>query len=91
MAGFEFHGGRSSGYYGCCFVLLLLFVVRSVSGGGEGVIRVNYKFKGSERTLTALSAHDDMRHLRILAGVDLPIGGTGRPDSVGYLLISTSL
>ncbi|XP_019166187.1 PREDICTED: aspartic proteinase-like protein 2 [Ipomoea nil] len=83
MAGFEFHGGRSSGYYVCCFVLLLLLIVQSVSGGGEGVIRVNYKFSGSERTLAALSAHDDMRHLRILAGVDLPIGGTGRPDSVG--------
>ena len=32
-----------------------------------------------------LKAHDDIRHLQILAaGVDLPLGGTGRPDAVGY-------
>ncbi|KAK3017178.1 hypothetical protein RJ639_007121, partial [Escallonia herrerae] len=53
-------------------------------GGGGGVITVNYKFAGKERSLSALKAHDTLRHLRILAaGVDLPLGGTGRPDSVG--------
>ncbi|KAK2996318.1 hypothetical protein RJ639_026435 [Escallonia herrerae] len=53
-------------------------------GGGGGVITVNYKFAGKERSLSALKAHDTLRHLRILAaGVDLPLGGTGRPNSVG--------
>ncbi|KAM7461562.1 hypothetical protein LguiA_029683 [Lonicera macranthoides] len=52
--------------------------------GFGGVINVNYKFAGMERSLSALKAHDTLRHLRILAaGVDLPLGGTGRPDSVG--------
>ncbi|VFQ72428.1 unnamed protein product [Cuscuta campestris] len=88
MPAFEFSGRRSPGRRrSCCFflvlLLLLLIIIPSARGGGEGVIRVNYKFSGSERTLTALSAHDDMRHLRFLSGVDLPIGGTGRPDSVG--------
>ncbi|XP_019261833.1 PREDICTED: aspartic proteinase-like protein 2 isoform X2 [Nicotiana attenuata] len=63
--------------------LFVLVLVGSVNGGIEGVIKVNYKFSGSERNLRALKAHDEMRHLRILAGIDLPIGGIGRPDSVG--------
>ncbi|XP_009626122.1 aspartic proteinase 36-like [Nicotiana tabacum] len=63
--------------------LFVLILVWSVNGGIEGVIKVNYKFSGSERNLRALKAHDEMRHLRILAGIDLPIGGIGRPDSVG--------
>ncbi|KAL6970848.1 hypothetical protein U1Q18_030530 [Sarracenia purpurea var. burkii] len=52
-------------------------------GGGGGVFRVNYKFAGMERSLSALKAHDSLRHLQMLAGVDLPLGGTGRPDAVG--------
>ncbi|CAN4120954.1 unnamed protein product [Withania somnifera] len=67
----------------CYLLILLLITIGSVNGGIEGVIKVNYKFSGSERTLSALKAHDEKRHLRLLAGVDLPIGGTGRPDSVG--------
>ncbi|KAF3683005.1 hypothetical protein CQW23_22803 [Capsicum baccatum] len=65
------------------FVLFVLLIIATVNGGIEGVIKVNYKFSGSERTLSALKSHDEKRHLRLLAGVDLPIGGTGRPDSVG--------
>ncbi|KAG5588730.1 hypothetical protein H5410_049164 [Solanum commersonii] len=65
------------------YVLLFILIIGTANGGIEGVIKVNYKFSGSERTLTALKAHDEKRHLRLLAGVDLPIGGTGRPDSVG--------
>lgn len=52
-------------------------------GGGGAVFTVNYKFAGMERSLSALKAHDSLRHLQMLAGVDLPIGGTGRPDAVG--------
>lgn len=55
-----------------------------IDEGGEGaVFNVNYKFAGMERSLSALKAHDSLRHLQMLAGVDLPIGGTGRPDAVG--------
>ncbi|XP_052206574.1 aspartic proteinase 36 [Diospyros lotus] len=52
-----------------------------VSGGG--VFDVRYKFPGSNRSLSALREHDALRHLQMLAGVDLPLGGTGRPDAVG--------
>lgn len=45
---------------------------------------MNSKFSGKEKSLSLLKAHDDIRHLQILAaGVDLPLGGTGRPDAVG--------
>lgn len=76
-------------------LLLLLFVisvctssrtttcVAASGGGGGGVFSVSYKFAGMERSLSALKAHDNLRHLTMLAGVDLPLGGTGRPDTVG--------
>ncbi|WMV26315.1 hypothetical protein MTR67_019700 [Solanum verrucosum] len=63
--------------------LLLVILVWSVNVVSEGVIKVNSKFTGLERNLRALKAHDEMRHLHILAGIDLPIGGTGHPNSVG--------
>ncbi|KAM3345127.1 aspartic proteinase 36 isoform X1 [Capsicum galapagoense] len=70
------------GYIWLLFVIIML-VWSSVNVKGEGVIKVNYKFYGLERNLSALKAHDEMRHLQILAGIDLPIGGDGRLDSVG--------
>ncbi|XP_047268697.1 aspartic proteinase 36 isoform X2 [Capsicum annuum] len=70
------------GYIWLLFVIVML-VWSSVNVKGEGVIKVNYKFYGLERNLSALKAHDEMRHLQILAGIDLPIGGDGRLDSVG--------
>ncbi|KAL0432983.1 UNVERIFIED_CONTAM: Aspartic proteinase-like protein 2 [Sesamum latifolium] len=55
---------------------------RANEDGGAGVIKVNYKFAGSDATLSALRAHDDVRHLAILAGVDLPSGH--RPPRRGW-------
>lgn len=68
-------------------LLNFLTLNRASENGGAGVIKVNYKFAGSDPTLSALRAHDDVRHLAILAGVDLPLGGTGRPDAVGCAVI----
>ncbi|KAK4483379.1 hypothetical protein RD792_010565 [Penstemon davidsonii] len=74
------------------FQSLLLFILsllnflsqnRAYQNGAVGVFEVNYKFAGSNRSLSALKAHDDVRHLAILSGVDLPLGGTGRPEAVG--------
>lgn len=62
-------------------VNFFIYAFKSVHGGG--VFRVDYKFAGMEKSLSALRAHDSIRHLQIIAGVDLPIGGTGRPDAVG--------
>ncbi|GFQ02809.1 aspartic proteinase-like protein 2 [Phtheirospermum japonicum] len=64
-------------------LLNLLILNRAHKTGGDGVIKVNYKFAGAEPSLSALRAHDDVRHLAVFAGVDLPLGGTGRPDAVG--------
>ncbi|CAL5438522.1 unnamed protein product [Camellia sinensis] len=75
-------------------LLLSLFVISvctscrtttcvAASWGGGGVFSVSYKFAGMERSLSALKAHDNLRHLTMLASVDLPLGGTGRPDTVG--------
>ncbi|GFZ14542.1 eukaryotic aspartyl protease family protein [Actinidia rufa] len=43
------------------------------------VFKVKHKFGAGERSLAALKAHDDRRHGRSLAAVDLPLGGNGRP------------
>ncbi|XP_023748697.3 aspartic proteinase 36 [Lactuca sativa] len=48
------------------------------------VFSVNSKFSKKDRSLSVLKAHDSLRHLQMLAsGVDLPLGGTSRPDAVG--------
>lgn len=65
---------------GFCFLLVNLLNC-GVYGGG--VFEVKYKYAGMQRSLSALRDHDNMRHLQTLGGVDLPIGGTGRPDAVG--------
>ncbi|GAA0182988.1 aspartic protease [Lithospermum erythrorhizon] len=62
-------------------IMVLMEIGNCFEGGG--VISVKYKFGGMERSLSSLSAHDTIRHLQIQAGVDLPIGGSGRPDAVG--------
>lgn len=66
--------------------LLLLIFVSGVSAS-HGVFSVKYRYAGRERSLSDLKAHDDRRQLRILAGVDLPLGGGGRPDGVGYFCL----
>ncbi|KAF7837084.1 aspartic proteinase-like protein 2 [Senna tora] len=68
------------------FSLLLSFffsLLISSASVNHGVFSVKNKFAGQERTLSVLKAHDDRRQLRFLAGVDLPLGGSGRPDGVG--------
>ncbi|RZB54083.1 aspartic proteinase-like protein 2 [Glycine soja] len=53
----------------------------SVISAAHGVFNVKCKYQ--DRTLSALKAHDYRRQLSLLAGVDLPLGGSGRPDAVG--------
>lgn len=50
-------------------------------GGGGKVFHVHHKFK--ERSLTAFKAHDSLRHRRILANIDFPLGGTSSPVGAG--------
>ncbi|KAK7273144.1 hypothetical protein RIF29_14190 [Crotalaria pallida] len=62
-----------------CLVILPISTVHS----NHGVFSVKYKYAGQERSLSALKAHDYRRQLSLLTGVDLPLGGSGRPDAVG--------
>ncbi|PRQ38102.1 putative nepenthesin [Rosa chinensis] len=67
-------------------LLFLLLISTNITAGvalDNAVLSVKYKYAGRDRTLSALKAHDTKRTLRFLAGVDLPLGGSGRPDAVG--------
>ncbi|WCJ27541.1 Eukaryotic aspartyl protease family protein [Euphorbia peplus] len=71
-----------------CFTLSLFLVLISSTStttvsANNGVFSVKYRYAGRQHSLLDLKAHDDRRQLRILAGVDLPLGGSGRPDAVG--------
>ncbi|KAI7727988.1 hypothetical protein M8C21_006055 [Ambrosia artemisiifolia] len=84
-------------YYYSTFISLIIFVplitIPFVVSSHENndihgaVFNVRSKFSSNERTISALIAHDSYRHLyykHVMAtGVDVAIGGTGRPDSVG--------
>ncbi|XP_002515672.2 aspartic proteinase 36 isoform X1 [Ricinus communis] len=63
-------------------VVIIIVLIPAVSSD-SGVFSVKYRYAGQQRSLSDLKAHDDRRQLRILAGVDLPLGGSGRPDTVG--------
>lgn len=59
---------------GLCFFSYFLL------GSANIVFNVKHKFEARERrSLAALKAHDDRRHGRSLAAVDLPLGGNGSP------------
>ncbi|KAI8556081.1 hypothetical protein RHMOL_Rhmol05G0224500 [Rhododendron molle] len=59
---------------GLCFFSYFLL------GSANVVFNVKHKFEARERrSLAALKAHDDRRHGRSLAAVDLPLGGNGSP------------
>ncbi|PON37795.1 Aspartic peptidase [Parasponia andersonii] len=65
-------------------LLFSLFLISATAAAlNDAVLSVKYKYAGRERSLTTLKAHDDQRQLRMLAGVDLPLGGSGRPDAAG--------
>ena len=80
---------RSSCSFSLSVVLLLLFFISSKITTGyafnNAVLSVKYKYAGLQRSISTLKAHDSQRQLSILAGVDLPLGGSGRPDAVGSL------
>lgn len=70
---------------GLCFFSYFLL------GSANVVFNVKHKFEARERrSLAALKAHDDRRHGRSLAAVDLPLGGNGSPTDTA-LALSLSL
>lgn len=61
--------------------ILVLTLFSTVSG--NFVFPVQHKFKGKERSLSALKNHDIRRHARILSAVDLELGGNSLPSESG--------
>jgi hypothetical protein len=70
-----------------CVLLLTMMISFTIVSANNGVFSVKYKYAGLQRSLSDLKAHDDQRQLRILAGVDLPLGGIGRPDILGFVFL----
>ncbi|XP_068317810.1 aspartic proteinase 36-like isoform X2 [Pyrus communis] len=65
------------------FLLLISTKITTAFALNNAFLSVKYKYAGREPSLSALKAHDIQRTLRFLADVDLPLGGSGRPDAVG--------
>ncbi|XP_010415062.1 PREDICTED: aspartic proteinase-like protein 2 [Camelina sativa] len=65
----------------CIVVAVFVTVVGLASG--NFVFTVQHKFAGKEKKLEHFKSHDTRRHSRMLASVDLPLGGDSRVDSVG--------
>ncbi|KAJ7973640.1 Aspartic proteinase-like protein 2 [Quillaja saponaria] len=66
--------------------ILILGVLILESAGlayGNLVFPVHHKFKGLQKSLSALKAHDIQRRGRILSAVDLNLGGNGHPSETG--------
>ncbi|XP_065873635.1 aspartic proteinase 39-like [Euphorbia lathyris] len=65
----------------------------AVLASGNFVFKVQHKFNGRERSLSALRAHDARRHSRILStvDVDLPLGGNGHPAEAGLYFAKIGL
>ncbi|KAF3452475.1 hypothetical protein FNV43_RR02908 [Rhamnella rubrinervis] len=61
--------------------ILVLALFSTVSG--NFVFPVQHKFKGKDRSLSALKNHDIRRHARILSAVDLELGGNSLPSESG--------
>ncbi|XP_074310686.1 aspartic proteinase 36-like [Silene latifolia] len=71
---------------GLCIILWKISMVY-----GNAVFKVEHKFKGGRRTIKELRAHDQRRHGRFLATVDLPLGGNGQPSDTGLYFTKVKL
>ncbi|KAK9673483.1 hypothetical protein RND81_12G170300 [Saponaria officinalis] len=58
---------------------------------GNAVFKVEHKFKGGRKTIRELRAHDQRRHGRFLATIDLPLGGNGQPSDAGLYFTKVQL
>lgn len=71
-------------------------LVVGVQGNENVVFEVQHKFKGRTggngrgSMLTSLKAHDSFRHGRMLAAIDVPLGGNGSPTDAALVLSSCS-
>ncbi|CDY41753.1 BnaA08g07080D [Brassica napus] len=58
---------------------------------GNFVFNVTHKFAGKDKQLSELKSHDSFRHARMLANIDLPLGGDSRADSIGLYFTKIKL
>ncbi|CAI9090864.1 OLC1v1025733C1 [Oldenlandia corymbosa var. corymbosa] len=79
-------------------ILVLNVGVSVVKGNEKVVFEVQHKFKGSNggngrdgSLLTSLKAHDNYRHGRMLAAIDLPLGGNGSPTDAALYFTKLSI
>lgn len=68
---------------------VLMMVIQFASG--SFVFNVTHKFAGKDKQLSELKSHDTFRHARMLANVDLPLGGDSRADSIGLYFTKIEL
>lgn len=66
-----------------CIAVGVLVLVMEL-GSCNFVFKVQHKFAGKEKKLAHFKSHDTRRHSRMLASLDLPLGGDSRVDSVGF-------
>ncbi|KAG6476402.1 hypothetical protein ZIOFF_065642 [Zingiber officinale] len=64
-------------------LLLVLLLALAPSITAVGLLKVRHKFLGRRQAIAELRTHDIHRHSRILAAVDIPIGGSGIPTDAG--------
>lgn len=65
-------------------IIAVVFMVLIQYACGNFVFNVTHKFAGKEKQLSELKSHDSFRHARMLANIDLPLGGDSRADSIGF-------
>ncbi|KAJ4902187.1 Eukaryotic aspartyl protease family protein [Raphanus sativus] len=72
-------------------ILACVFMMAIQFASGNFVFNVTHKFAGKDKQLSELKSHDTFRHARMLANVDLPLGGDSRADSIGLYFTKIQL
>ncbi|CAA7041801.1 unnamed protein product [Microthlaspi erraticum] len=72
-------------------IVAVVSMVMIQSASGNFVFNVKHKFAGRGKQLSELKSHDTYRHARMLANVDLPLGGDSRADSIGLYFTKIQL
>ncbi|KAG6607130.1 Aspartic proteinase-like protein 2 [Cucurbita argyrosperma subsp. argyrosperma] len=72
-------------------VNLLLVISFLSSGDCNLVFKVQHKFNGRQRSLSAFKAHDMHRRGRFLSAIDLELGGNGHPSESGLYFAKIGL